>query len=1403
MPIRAVQRCSQRLSEHYYRYGQLIASRTNLLLILSLTFISYFSYPVIKKQFSLPSVQLASLDGQCWQISPHVQLDNSTVAPNFNIQQIRLSHVDRPITFELVQQAHKIYSSISTNEALSHICYQQDDQCIIQAPPLFRNEQEWKEQSSHVKVQRHDSHPFSIYGNVTFDQQGNYAKADAIFLSFVLKQEPEYYRTWISIVERVQEEFDMVNIQHEPWKKSNWYHTALDIPSQKLQYKLKIFPYDIPSRVQLLIVAYIIVFYLVSITFGKSSLIKSGYTFGLAAVFLSVACFTTTWGIVGRLGITLNNVSWPLLLLAVNIACLENVFLLTNAVLDAGCDMVVKEKISRGLKSVGLPMTTTLIAELLILSVGTAMNVSMIKEFCLFIKIALVVDYMLEMTFVVAVLSIDIKRVELADLDDRQMSKRLHEIAAFDTDMKELPTDFCPKQDTASKDSKSCADCKDFKTHRVYNALMLCFIVLGLSLFTKKEKQFHTIKKLSQSLTTNITALYIPDYQSSVYQLSNEFWSIVNPDKESVWIEVDPPHLFVYDNIDSIFNVKNYADKIQDYYFSKTVQDKPKKPPSLFRLFVNAVLQRIIIFLLGINIPVLILWLCLIGIITWMTPKWRDQWLLPLLVHTFNKSVLAILDFLRSVRYLYHSYVRDIRNKREYDADGLHRGAIGTQAIFNREQAHVDSICVQTLSHQHLADIQNLDSNAKGSLVSCGQDGRLVLWDTEKAVWMARLDRTYEQDGIKRASWNPAYNKKTRRRNQTIVLSRNHASKPVCVKVDQGNKWIAAGFDDHTIRIWNLVEGKLETEMDLGHHVQVQTEESQIIRNRFKATEMYQPKQGHKRSGDRIIDIQFIGAIPEYCDPSIAEVAARCQAETNKFQNCILSIHKSGLIREWGVPSGECYQTIKTGHTRDITRVHIVAAKAPHRKSGVTWVFTASKDGTVKCWERQVQKTSQWTLVYTVEQHSPITSIATEAPVGGMGILISGSLDGTIKVWNFETGQFICTLSIGKAKHSSSQDKDYSGGPIRHFSNFNDRSSDTESVNSYHSDSGNEKHNHRGPIHQIVATRYCEVENGPGLCRGCDTCFGNGFLVASSSSDNNVHAWRLERSEGSSNEGSCKLCTRDYHRKQYKHHKLDEGSEPITRRRRSPSQPHKVSIRYRRPIKKSKEDHLPGLVDIEQLGGAANIELSPTFLGKIDQLGSYGLVFCDKTLAGVRRRKARKMEWEAWFAPLQYYEPIEEDSAKIPVETFSLDQAESTTSIKEDVPASFLSLFRSTTHAAGPVVDSSFKYKHICAADKDDTLDYDESEAGENLPFSTVRHVIPLDGRGLACDFGNFIKLVYIDNKLSLTEKEIHKQKRIQEEDEQNEQPRQHHECSPATKAAAAAAATSRSTNSPAFGQWH
>ncbi|EIE82207.1 hypothetical protein RO3G_06912 [Rhizopus delemar RA 99-880] len=1025
MPIRVVKRSSKRLSKQYYRYGQFIASKTYLLLIFSLGFISYFSLPVIKKQLTIPTTHYTALDGQCWQNSPHVNFEESTTSANYVIQQIRISHVDRPVTFDLVQQAHKIYNYITANDTLYQICYQQDDQCLVQAPPLFRDEQDWKEKSNYyARPQRYESHPFSIYGNLSFNQQGDYIKSDAIFLSFVLKQQPESCSIWNDMLEQVKQEFHIVDIQHNQEQEAHWYHATVNIPSHILQYKFKLFPYDIPPKVQLLMIAYIVIFYLVSVAFGRSNLVKSGYTFGLAAIFLSIACFTTAWGITDKLNITFNNVPWYLLLLIVNLACLENIFLLANAVLDAGCDMDVKEKISRGLQSVGLPMTATLIAELLILTVGTAMDIIVIKELCLFLKIALVVDYVLEMTFVIAVLSIDIKRLELADLDDRQMSKRLHELANHETDVNQRPPKFCAIHDTADENkSKSCAECKDYKTHRVFNALILCFVILGLSLFTKREKQFHTSKRIiSPRLATKVAKAYIPDYQSDVYNLSNQFWSIVNPEKETAWIEVHSPSLFICDS--NTAHLETYVNKVREHYRKSllTVRYKPKAPPSLFRLFINSIIQKIVIFLLSINIPVLILWLCLIAIITWMTPKWREQWLVPLLIRTFNRSVLAIIGLLLSIHNLYKGYIKSIRSKWEYD-NGIHRGAIMAQVIFNKEHAYIKGIHVQTLSHQHVADIQNLSVNADGSLVSCGQEGRLVLWDAAKAVWIARLDKVYSRGGSLRALLNPTYrHKQARKKQQPILIPSHRSPRPLCAKVDRGNKWIATAYDDQTIRIWDLAEGVLIHEIAIGSY-QFQSDNTKPIRNRFHPIsessdqQQQQQQKQQQRNNDRIMDIQFVagGAVNN---------RYHRHSDPKGSQNCILSVHKSGLIREWDVLSGECLQTIETGHTRIVTQVHVVDddIKDLYRHLGTTWIFTASRDGTIKCWERCSRGNSTWTLVYTIEQDSPVTSIAADAPVGDMGILVSGTLDGTIKVWSFETGEWVCTLSEGKA-HTAMKDK--------------------------------------------------------------------------------------------------------------------------------------------------------------------------------------------------------------------------------------------------------------------------------------------------------------------------------------------------------------------------------------------
>ena len=128
-----------------------------------------------------------------------------------------------------------------------------------------------------------------------------------------------------------------------------------------------------------------------------------------------------------------------------------------------------------GLEALGFSITSTLLAELAILAVGTGTGLQAVKEFCQFTAIALVIDYALQLTFFVSVLSVDIRRVEvsillhlytlfqkgdivlrlppiyhqLTDLDDRTISKRVHLMAG---EIDDLATDgedsieFCPSK---------------------------------------------------------------------------------------------------------------------------------------------------------------------------------------------------------------------------------------------------------------------------------------------------------------------------------------------------------------------------------------------------------------------------------------------------------------------------------------------------------------------------------------------------------------------------------------------------------------------------------------------------------------------------------------------------------------------------------------------------------------------------------------------------------------------------------------------------------------------------------------------------------------------------------------------------------------------------------------------
>lgn len=87
---------------------------------------------------------------------------------------------------------------------------------------------------------------------------------------------------------------------------------------------------------------------MISHGFGDPHLVRSQLGLGFATLFMSIASFTTTIGILNYSGVELKMVPWYLLLVVPFACTLENALLLTDAVVSAGCDMHVKEKLGRG-----------------------------------------------------------------------------------------------------------------------------------------------------------------------------------------------------------------------------------------------------------------------------------------------------------------------------------------------------------------------------------------------------------------------------------------------------------------------------------------------------------------------------------------------------------------------------------------------------------------------------------------------------------------------------------------------------------------------------------------------------------------------------------------------------------------------------------------------------------------------------------------------------------------------------------------------------------------------------------------------------------------------------------------------------------------------------------------------
>ncbi|KAI7861986.1 hypothetical protein BDF14DRAFT_1895813 [Spinellus fusiger] len=1436
MPLLALATLNTRLSSPFYPYGKACASRTFLVLLFSLSAVCFLSYPVVVAFYNslghdTSNTSIDQIDAQFWHFSPHLQPGNQSLGSSTFLvaQQIRITNSERAINHALLKSALSVQNALTTSfvhvdgkpASLATVCLGYRGYCVVHSPLEY-----WESRSTKIEQDKDiigtinkqrdtvsdttglSLHPLSVFGNVTLDNRGYFVSADSIVLTVLLHQTPHINtnKIWDTLWRDITTELKIssINDDHFSIEGIGWQRHLSPITAETIQYMFKVFPYDLPVEIYTTSAAYVAVFLVVTFTFAKAQLVRSNFGLGFAAVFTAIASHMCSLGVLNRIGWEPKLVHTSLFSLVTIVSTLENVFLLTNAVLIAGCDMLVKEKIGRGLQSVGVSMMTTLLAELSILMIGYSTRIAVVREFCILSGIALIIENALQMTFFVAVLAIDVKRAELADLGDREVSKRLRELAQYEPIADS--TDYCPVQDAdINGESKTCAECKEFKTHRVLCALILCLSILVLALFRSQLQPIPVI-------TTNRP---IDSTHSDLMLISSRFWDLVNPRHVTEWLHIKAPYLIVFtsDHYQGLSDLNHY----EAYYEAKAnmLQEAyalcPDVQPHIAYYGLQALHQLLLFIILLINVPSLILCLVLVGIIMWMMPSWREQVLLPLLKTAFVNITSRLLFTMAPFLPWRSALIRRIAQQwsDEYTTDGIHLGAISAQEQFNRlRNNNIKRVIVKTLSGKHVADVVKLDSSSRhNKLVSCSQDGSIVVWDTYAANWMARLDTVHQSPIGATGHMNSAYQTQFMRARFTKTLSSAR-----CVKLDQGDRWVAAGFEDGAVRVWNIGTGQLVRELTFSAKISVTVEDTSAnLHHRFKKdvepAVVVEPRKAPKHVQDRVLAIEFLSTMGDHHPLQLAQsMAANTGTDTTNTeaserisQNQILAVYKSGVLREWDIFSGECLQTIPTQHKKDITVLHVANSRLLHCKVGLTWILTGSKDGKVQCWQRKAVKTPgenpeayvyTWTSLYTLEHGGQsVTVIASDILANNISILVTGTHDGAVKVWDLETGNALCTLSSGGIKRKPLQ-VPIGGGPLLKFSNLNmveTRAMLLEASSAQHATNKTLiVPDHQGSITQVAITPISHTQMTLDACRGCDTCYSNGFIVASASVDNTVHVWRLEHYEHASklSDTSSTSCSKDHHRKIYRRPvaaaaaavaaavaTAKTGIEDTLDRKESPiavSNARNPRVFQHRPSQRpgldthtSMTKSVEDVLDIEQLGERGRLQITPVFLGEIEQLAGRSLVFCDNmVLAGVRQCKdLPTMSWEIWFASLQAFEPIPKHT--ISVEVFSMEDP----AVQE--PSSLFNTITETTlqqtPPSRPNVAPFAPRKHILPrrrhharnipeiSSENEELE-DEQEAKELLPFSAVRHLIPLEGQGFACDFGNFIKIVRFEERFRPTE---------------------------------------------------
>ncbi|KAF9359823.1 hypothetical protein BGX34_008114 [Mortierella sp. NVP85] len=840
----------------------------------------------------------------------------------------------------------------------------------------------------------------------------------------------------------------------------------------------------------LLATAYFVMFLYISLSVGKVDLVKSKYGLGIAAVATVFVSLLMSIGICSVFGVTLTLMPWEILPFMIIVVGVENINILVHAVVETPMDLPVKERVGRGLGTVGVSITLTLVAELGLLAIGAMTTIPAVQEFCTFAIAAVLMDYLLQMTFFITVISIDIRRLELSDLSTRPTTPYSrypssarhvplksghlcsgiegtrygggHAVGGFYTYEEERihhrRNDSSASQYSDGESKSGEKRAKPNRKVRTFTSLLMVGVMAYLG---------YIYGTTTQPVAGEQEPIMVSYWRILSTETASEFWSVLDPSHTGGYIEIKAPVVVALTNPSNIsYHTDCYSsmygtqiDECEDEQdgtsTSHTRQgiDKaatseslldPKRPFKLLRgafVFICLFafwLVRVIV------IPSIVLAAAILLLLSYLLSPQRKllvdlQWRFPFIV-----------------------LPGDYQSKRRLMMEELL-----AQEAREREQELGSSTplpgSVETLQQGgHKADIDQMDASADGHLIlTSSLDGVILLWNgspgSEQRTPLARLE-----DGTQ----------STRSTSLKVPKSR-----PVkFLKLDPTGEIAIASFGDGSVHVWNLGPfwGHFEN-LGSGQILRIQSG-LEFVR-------------GHESTAD-VSKLRASSVC--FWNPPMPE-GAGFLTKSNPF---LLVGYRDGQVWQWDLVKGEGRCTMETKHRGGVTEMATIELDLRTRQDlklrRKAYVVTAGKDGSIQCWsviksKPDLQET--WSLLWS---HSglgagigvSVLSLNTEVPMVAVGYS-----NGAIKVWDLEQGIIVWTLSRGLMPSTGQPRSSPIGHLDRRFS---------------HGHVDNLPHSHQGAItklffHALEVEITSTGESGPRV-----------WLVISSGMDEKVMVWMVE-----------------------------------------------------------------------------------------------------------------------------------------------------------------------------------------------------------------------------------------------------------------------------------------------------